>query len=634
MADLQITFDPIFGAQATKKLESDLAKAGKKAGQKASDGFSGSFKKGLTRFDVGVGAAFGTLAANAVLSFVSTVSSAFTESIEAANRQEDAINALNASLRQTGVFTERTSQSLQAFAASLQQTTVFGDEVILEQIAFAKSLGLTVDESQKVVSAATELSAALNISLDSAVRNISKTFSGLQGELGELVPQVRELTKEQLQAGEAVTVIANQFRGAGAAQTETFSGAVTQLSNSFGDLQEAFGAIITQSSVVQSSIRGITSAIQALTPSVKDPQDEIDQLTEKLAKLREEREGFRPTTGDPSAFQQRQIDALTTGIDQTIGQLERLRLAQKASDEAEEREANAKAERAEVRRQQEIERERNALANIGLTREAQIANQFAKEEAQLQQARENKIISEDEFTLRLAELEQQRFEQLEEIRKGNRERQRNREEQEREGVIREANTLGGIFGNLGDAFEIEAKKIKISALDVARSSLNILSAGVGKAFSNVGKAIAQGGNAFDAFKEGLKGTLGEIASATGDLFIKQGVGYLFFNPAAGLGLIAAGGALKVLGGFLGASGGGTSGGAVGAGGIGGATDFGFPEPQTFQQAEEEERQATQQVQLVVNGDILDSEDTGRRLVDLLNENFEREGSTVVGANFA
>ena len=89
-----------------------------------------------------------------------------------------------------------TSRGLLEQASALQKVTTFGDEAIITQQAFLASLEFSEDQIKSILEASIELSAATGISLESAVRNTSKTFSGLSGELGELIPQLRDLTTE------------------------------------------------------------------------------------------------------------------------------------------------------------------------------------------------------------------------------------------------------------------------------------------------------------------------------------------------------------------------------------------------------------------------------------------------------
>ena len=161
----------------------------------------------------------------------------FRQAVDAAGRQELAERKLQTALG-------RTSKALLDQASALQRVTTVGDEAIIEQQAFLASLKFTEDQITSIISASLDLSAATGISLESAVRNTAKTFSGLSGELGELIPQLRGLTTEQMKAGDAVKVIADLFGGQAQENTKTMAGAIDQMKNAVSDAGEAVGTIL------------------------------------------------------------------------------------------------------------------------------------------------------------------------------------------------------------------------------------------------------------------------------------------------------------------------------------------------------------------------------------------------------
>ena len=130
-------------------------------------------------------------------------------------------------------------------AQALQQTTRFGDEALIAQQAYVKSLGISTEQTKEIIAASVDLAAAMGISLESAVMNTTKTLSGMQGELGEKLPAAfKELTAEQLKAGEGIVFIREQFRGTATEETKTMTGALDQMSNAIGDAGEAFGELL------------------------------------------------------------------------------------------------------------------------------------------------------------------------------------------------------------------------------------------------------------------------------------------------------------------------------------------------------------------------------------------------------
>lgn len=172
------------------------------------------------------------------------VFAAGAKAISAFKTQEESVNRLNQALINTGDFTAEASKDMQAFSAELQKNSTFGDEIINNQLALAKSFGVSNDEAKKLVQAAADLSAATGMELSSAVKNLGKTMAGLTGELGESVPALRNLTAEQLKAGEGIDLVANQFSGSAKAMTQGL-GALDQMANAVGDLWESVGQTIS-----------------------------------------------------------------------------------------------------------------------------------------------------------------------------------------------------------------------------------------------------------------------------------------------------------------------------------------------------------------------------------------------------
>jgi len=197
---------------------------------------------------------------------------------QAAAIQEDAINALNTSLKTSGEFSEQASQDMQRYASELQNASVFGDELILNQLALAKAFGATNEQAKDVVTAAAELAAATGKSLDEATRQVSKTLGGFAGELGEVNPAIKALTAEQLKAGEAAKILIEQYSGSAISKISTYSGSLTQLSNVFGDLKEEIGFAITRNPVLIEGIRLLTKFFGKLIDIVKENQDGISSL--------------------------------------------------------------------------------------------------------------------------------------------------------------------------------------------------------------------------------------------------------------------------------------------------------------------------------------------------------------------
>ena len=157
--------------------------------------------------------------------------------------------------------------------------------------------------------------------------------------------------------------------------------------------------------------------------------------------------------------------------------------------------------------------------------------------------------------------------------------------------------------------------------------------GIGGAFVAFGQALAKGENAMEAFGRAMLGVLGDIAIQMGQMFIWQGLGFSAnpLMPGSGAGLVAAGIGLSILGGVLkGLAGGGSAGNSAGAGGgvaTGGVETGGFNAAAPIDNT----RIAPNTViNFTVQGDILDSDSTQSRIVQLLNDAIDTKGAVVRG----
>lgn len=263
--------------KAAKEMSNDVERAAEESAT-AWDQASAEIGKRFSFMDLTAASFVGNLAARFAELGIQAVTNGFrnlfntfvTEGVQAAQVQEDAINQLNTSLALSGRFSEETSDELQSFARSLQQASTVGDEVILTQLALANNFAKNTDQAKDLTQAALDLSAATNLSLDSALTNLGKTTGGLVGELGEVIPELKNLTKEELAAGKAIEFVLERFGGAAAAQVQTFSGALAQASNSFGDLQETIGFVFTES-------KAIVELIQIFNQVFVDLQSQVKQ---------------------------------------------------------------------------------------------------------------------------------------------------------------------------------------------------------------------------------------------------------------------------------------------------------------------------------------------------------------------
>lgn len=163
-----------------------------------------------------------------------------TASVAAANTQLQAEAKLLTALKGRKDIQER----LLGQASQLQSRSLFGDEAIIEQQAYLAALGLSEKQINDTIEAAIQLSAALGMDLTAAVKNLAKTYGGMTGELGESIPALKNFTKEQLKAGDAIGYVNANYKGFAESAAETGTASLTQLQNKLGDLAEKIGTTL------------------------------------------------------------------------------------------------------------------------------------------------------------------------------------------------------------------------------------------------------------------------------------------------------------------------------------------------------------------------------------------------------
>lgn len=233
-------------------------------------------------FETGIGVALGGVllkgfnaATGAAKAFAETL---INDSIAASIEQENAISKMNNALAISGEFTDQASRDFIAFSEALQQNSKFADEVILSQLALAKTFGTTNEEAKKLVQAAVDLSAATGVDLDTAVRSLGGSLQGVAGQLGKTIPGIKDLTEEQLKAGAAIDLVSSRFSGSGKNALATYSGAIERTKNTFGDLQEEIGSLITQNTTMNQIISSANEFFKSLSQVVIENKDTFRAL--------------------------------------------------------------------------------------------------------------------------------------------------------------------------------------------------------------------------------------------------------------------------------------------------------------------------------------------------------------------
>ena len=286
---------------------------------------------------------------------------------------------------------------LEEYASKLQKIAAVGDEKLLPYMAQLASAGRTEAEIMDIMSAALDASAGGMISLDEAVRGLNVSFSGTVGRLGQQIPQLKNLTAEELKAGKAIDVVKAAYKD----QAQNIADATKsseKLKNAVGDLKEELGAsveyglrpwneklaeMVSKTAAALNETRKLKEALDALNGGKANATDYDALLKENQFYIDEYKRSVRDTNAAYQAGQMplERYNLIMENLNTQYAQyLENARLWTIERDKAQraEREANqgmiTAASEAEARKQ-----------------EAEAAAEAAKAEAERAQKREEFI---------------------------------------------------------------------------------------------------------------------------------------------------------------------------------------------------------------------------------------------------
>jgi len=195
---------------------------------------------------------------------------------------------LNFAVKSSAALYDGATRRLNEFAQSMKELTGIDDDLIKSQLGIEATFGLTEQQMKDVMTAALNLSSMGIVSLDQAVKGLSGSFEGSIGMLGRYVPQLRDLTKEQLAAGDAVTIANEKFKGMAETLGNTVSGKLAKLGVAWGDVMEQMGRVleldlgwlfkpITNLLNLLTNIIGKTIELRAAQAAFKDGTASLEQ---------------------------------------------------------------------------------------------------------------------------------------------------------------------------------------------------------------------------------------------------------------------------------------------------------------------------------------------------------------------
>ena len=248
-----------------KDMQGKLDKAGKTIdeGSKKSKGLTTSLG-GLSKGAVATAAAV----AGVAVAVKKTVD-ALNDCEAAYQKQRKAETALQVAARNNPYLNSESVYNLKQYASELQSMSEVGDEVSLQVMSQLAATGRTEEEIMQIMSAAADMAAVTGQDIGSAAQQLNATLNGVAGQLGRQVEAINNLTKEELENGKAIEIVAAQYKGAASETADV----TVQLSNAWGDFKENIG-------------KGWNQVTQPVKQFFLDVLNNINEVKQKTADLK------------------------------------------------------------------------------------------------------------------------------------------------------------------------------------------------------------------------------------------------------------------------------------------------------------------------------------------------------------
>jgi RNAse (barnase) inhibitor barstar len=577
--------------------------AGKQIGRNISSEIESSFKSILKTSSLVTGA-LGAIVGGFSLK----------QAIEEANKQEVAVNRLNASLISAGKFSEEASAGFQKFASSLQSVTTFGDDVILESIALTRSLTeLDNNGIKRVTKAALDLSSALQIDLTTATRLLSKASQGQTESLTRYGLQIQKTGDSVRDFEQVLGLVEQRFGGRAQQETNTFSGAIQQLRNNFGDLLETFGLYIVKNPFIIKAVKIFNESIVNSQASLVEFFKTFDLFNDVLRPLVSFNDALIKFVVLPIElvfntfrFVLDSINTIVAGFVANIG-----KLFGKVADVL-----NIAGVQNETTAALQAFRDSSneVLNDVANTFQGRNIFDFNVADA-LDQKNQELAAGLDAFNATLGE-------------KSNETKQ----------IVQSGFAQPFVDATAQIRAAAEASRATYEKLlqDANRVINQGLTRVVSGGIQNVIKSLTEGKNAFKEFGNFLLSAFGDLAIQLGEFYVATGLANLallkvnpFAQIATGAALIAVGSILKSFsaGGIKGASGAGAVAGNAGQSGFNNTDLADIP-----RDLRREEKSPS--VQVTIQGNVFDSEETGTSIARILSDAFGKQGVTITDPRFA
>lgn len=192
------------------------------------------------------------------------------DSVVAFQNSQDAVNKLSGTLNLLGE--KNIPQTVNQFvnlSNAIEDMIGVDDKAVLSMLSMAKASGLTNAQVEKLAKTAADFSVGAGIGFEQAFFALQKTLKGSALGLATFRPELKNLTEEQLKAGDAIDYISGKYQGYSQIIEKSFGMSVARASEAIDDLKKAFGGLVSDFIPVQTALDSVTGVFSDFAKLIK-----------------------------------------------------------------------------------------------------------------------------------------------------------------------------------------------------------------------------------------------------------------------------------------------------------------------------------------------------------------------------
>ncbi len=176
----------------------------------------------------------------------SALKMAYGSMIEAYGEAELSETKLKTALKQTGNFTNQNFEELKKYAGMLQTTTLYEDDAYIGIMGLLQAMGLTVEQTKLASLQTANLATLMGTDLSGAARVMGDLFAGDATMIKRYIKGLDETIIKSGDTAKIIEYLNTRIGGQAEEAAKTGAGAIAQMNNALGDVQENAGMLASK----------------------------------------------------------------------------------------------------------------------------------------------------------------------------------------------------------------------------------------------------------------------------------------------------------------------------------------------------------------------------------------------------